>query len=148
MSLADLLKCICRERECREQGHVVWRNEGGKYVHVRVDGCLVSSSEVKKCDCFILYFPANSVKTIMFFVEVKSGNYSLDEVKEQIEKTVSLIESICSSIKDRVLVPVCYADRHPRRHERFISCYTVHSSKGPLQIRLLNFGEDLKKALK
>lgn len=145
MSLADLFRCICKESECKEQGSILWSSNDGKYVHIRIDGCVIKSDD-KKCDCLLMYFPSNTSKIIMFFIEVKGRSYSLSEVKEQIENTISIIESVCNQIKRRVLVPVCYAKSHPKDNKRFISSYRVKSSNGPLTIVLLNYGEDIKKA--
>jgi hypothetical protein len=125
----------------------VWNRDQGKHIHVRVDGCLVTSTNVQKCDCLIIYFPSSCSKTVLFFVEVKGREYSLDHVKEQIEKTISLTESICGNLRNRVIIPVCYAERHPKKHERFMESYKVRSSKGALKIKLLNTGENIEKAL-
>jgi hypothetical protein len=84
----------------------------------------------------------------MFFIEFKPKSYSLSDVQKQIEKTVTFVESICDDIRSRVLVPVCYAESHSSSHHRFVNSYKVSSSKGSLLIKLLNYGEDIKKALK
>lgn len=148
VSLRDLLRCICKERECQQKGQVRWNSDDGKYVHTRIDGCVVKSNQTEKCDCLLFHFPENSTRTVIFFVEVKGRSYDLGEVKTQIEKTIALVEQICADIRDRIMVPVCYADRHPKDHERFIVSYRVSSSRGPLVISLLNYGDDIKKALR
>jgi hypothetical protein len=106
------------------------------------------SNQVQKCDCLILFFPAESRKMVMFFVEVKPKNYSLREVKEQIENTIGIVAKLFTLINDIALVPVCYSESHSHSSNRTVDSYKVRTQKGPLVIKLLNYGDNICKTLK
>lgn len=84
----------------------------------------------------------------MLFVEFKGCNYSLREVKEQIECSISLAQKAFQAIRNAVIVPVCCAQMHPKENKRFIDSYKVKSPKGALTIKMLNFGDRIEKAIK
>lgn len=147
MSIEDLFRCICRGRNCQEKGHINW-DRNLCFTHIRIDGCVVKSSATKRCDCLILYFPEENSKMVMFFIECKPRGYSIDEVKEQIETSIKTITQCYSDINKSVIVPVCYAESHSSSHNRTIASYKVATPKGPLGIKLLNYEEDICKALR
>lgn len=84
----------------------------------------------------------------MFFVECKPAGYSLREVKEQIENSINVVGKAFGQISGDVLIPVCYSKSHSSGCERAIDSYRVKSPKGLLTIKLLNYGDDITKALK
>ncbi len=146
MSLSDLFRCVCSQQRCAEHG-VNW-DRNLRFTHIRIDGCVIATANIQKCDCLILHFPEDSNKIVMFFVECKTRAYHLSEVQQQIENSINIVATIFREINRAVIVPVCYAESHSSAQSRSVSSYKVHSPKGPLEIKLLDNGEDICRALR
>ena len=79
-----ILDCLCDTSSCIEKSHIKWDRTSQDFVHSRIDGCVSTSSNEKKCDCLIMYSPSRVNRTYVFIVEVKRANYNIGEVIEQL----------------------------------------------------------------
>ena len=137
-------QCMCDERNCIEKNKVKWGSRGGKFIHVRVDGCDAFESEIqgKKCDCCIFYFPSKNKRKTIFVIEVKGRYPDLREVQEKLQNSIDILKKHLSNIYQVDVVPVLYSDQLPPK--RYVMSWKVTWQR-KLTMVLLNFGEDVCK---
>ncbi|MCX8204994.1 MAG: hypothetical protein N3H31_05030 [Candidatus Nezhaarchaeota archaeon] len=147
MKLSPLISnCQCNISNCREEGGVCWEEDGHRYVHVRVDGCVESLKALKKVDCLILCSRGGAVYA--FLIEVKARNYDIDEVKEKMEGTLSVLNDILDC-PDRklIVVPIVYAESHRISWRRYAFLTRLKYRGMNVLTAFLRYCEPIQKAV-
>ncbi len=104
--LAGFFNCICDMSECPEKACVKWdRARSSDMIHIRIDGCVVTSNDVQKCDCLVLYTPSGADKCFVFLVEAKSTSYGVDEVVNQLQTGRDVFNRVVQSIGAATIQP-------------------------------------------
>ena len=142
--------CICDYGTCIEKGKIVWNNNQGSFIHIRIDGCVIKNNLTNACDCIIIFLPFNNDKLITFIVELKdSYGYSLDKIKCQLQICIDkiLAESIIIQTKS-LIIPILYANRHISNAKRIFHSYFIKIRGKKQNIIYLKYGENILNSLK
>lgn len=104
LNVEKLLECICNTSNCQERNCVKWdQTKSGSLIHIRIDGCVISSEEQNKCDCLIIFSPSQVSRAYIFLVEAKSSNYSLTKVIKQLQAGRDAFNESIQTISEAVL---------------------------------------------
>ena len=142
-----LLRCKCNLAACKEKGKVCWEKTEGQYVHIRVDECVEYFRDLKKADCLILYFNCKG-EGYAFIIEVKTKRYDLNDIKEKMENTISMLEDIQEYYNKRlVIIPIVYAKSHRIQWRRYAFLMKLRYRGGRALMAFLKYCENIQKAI-
>ena len=140
----ELSNCLCDISECKEcRGKVCLKADGKQYLHIKVNGCLEISPNLKRADCVILH-PIRKDRIHVFIIGVKTRHYDLDEVKEKMENTLKILDGIlnCSLVP----FPVIYAESHGRSIKRYALVKKIEYKGKRYLIDFRKYCEDIREA--
>jgi len=139
--------CIC-EKECYERGKIVWNDEDGVYIHLRIDQCVIKDEPIKRADCAI-FSQYNCINHIyLYIIEVKDNWYSLSDIREKIFLTYQKLNKDLEFINEKItIIPVLYANRHISNARRTFHAYTITFGSKNQSIKYLHNGINIINAL-
>jgi hypothetical protein len=94
LSVRNVIRCLCQTDDCLERNYIVWPLEDHTWIHIRIDGCLVTNEPEKRSDCLILYSPEMTAKTWVFIIEVKKQNYNMTDVVNKLQISKDMFDTL------------------------------------------------------
>lgn len=146
----ELRDSICDIDECIESDKIKYNENDGFFLHIRIDGKLIRSNEIKKADCLIFFTNERVIdKILVFIIETKKRNPSITEVHEQIQNAINKLQGKFNSIYGKIiLIPLLYSERISSIDYRIMGSTRVNFRGKKLNLYRLQNGSDLLTILK
>jgi hypothetical protein len=99
-------ECVENQTTFKEKKSEIRIESKDTIIAIKVDDCLITSNEVKKCDYLFL----NCTKKDAIFIELKGMN--LDEGINQIISTINILKSNLSDFSKKAIIIVSRYDKN------------------------------------